>query len=134
MPAPIEDYALISDCRTGAMVSRDGAIDWLCLPRYDSPSVFGALLGEAAQGCWTLRPRDPSAVATRRYLPGTFILVTRWECADGAAEVHELMPMSPDRTDVVRRVVGITGTVVFTPRFRRRPELAAKLPRGAVDT
>lgn len=128
MPAPIEDYALLSDCRTAALVSREGSIDWLCLPRFDAPSVFGALLGAAEHGCWTLRPRDASATARRWYLPDTFILVTRWESAQGTAEVHEFLPMSEDRTDVVRRVIGVSGAVEFTTELRMRFDYARALP------
>ncbi|GAA1546161.1 GH15 family glucan-1,4-alpha-glucosidase [Microbacterium ginsengiterrae] len=128
MPAPIEDYALLSDCRTSALVSRDGAIDWLCLPRFDAASIFGALLGEPAHGNWTLRPTDPSATARRWYLSDTFILVTRWECADGIAEVQEFMPMTEDRTDVVRRVIGIEGDVAFRTELRLRFDYSRALP------
>ncbi|MGO2747690.1 glycoside hydrolase family 15 protein [Microbacterium sp.] len=128
MPAPIEDYALLSDCRTAALVSREGSIDWLCLPRFDSASIFGAILGDPTHGCWILRPRDRSATAQRHYLPDTFILVTRWECADGVAEVHEFLPMTDDRTDVVRRVIGITGNVAFTTELRMHFDYARALP------
>jgi GH15 family glucan-1,4-alpha-glucosidase len=128
MSAPIEDYALLSDCRTSAMISRDGSIDWLCLPRFDSASIFGALLGDQTHGCWTLRPRDASATAQRRYETDTFILVTRWESASGAAEVHEFLPISPDRTDVVRRVVGISGRVEFMTELRMHFDYARALP------
>ncbi|WP_194421727.1 glycoside hydrolase family 15 protein [Microbacterium abyssi] len=128
MPAPIEDYALLSDCRTAALVSSEGSIDWLCLPRFDAASVFGALLGDQAHGCWTLRPRDPSATARRWYLPDTFILVTRWEARDGVAEVQEFLPMTEDRTDLVRRVTGVTGTVAFTTELRMHFDYARALP------
>lgn len=128
MPASIEDYALLSDCRTAALVSLDGSIDWLCLPRFDAPSIFGALLGDPTHGCWTLRPSDPSATARRWYLPDTFILVTRWETADGVAEVQEFMPMTDDRTDVVRRVTGIEGTVAFGTELRMHFDYARALP------
>src|SRR3546814_4723226 len=67
MPEPIEDYALLSNCRTAALVSRSGSVDWLCLPRYDSGSVFAALLGDESHGRWGLRPTDPTARAHRRY-------------------------------------------------------------------
>lgn len=134
MAAPIEDYALLSDCRTAALVSRDGSIDWLCLPRYDSPSIFGALLGDEDHGCWILRPSDPEARATRHYDDSTFTLVTRWECADGIAEVRELLAVTDERrggsrtSDLVRRVVGVEGTVEFDHSIRFRFDYARSLP------
>lgn len=128
MPAPIEDYALLSDCRTAALVSGNGSIDWLCLPRFDSPSIFGALLGDRTHGCWSLRPSDPAATARRCYLSDTFILVTHWETASGTAEVHELLPMSEDRTDVVRRIIGVEGDVAFTTELHMRFDYARALP------
>lgn len=128
MPAPIEDYALLSNCRTAALVSSLGSIDWLCLPRYDSASVFGALLGEAEHGCWSLRPLDAQATSTRRYDGDTFILVTRWETASGTADVHEFMPVGGTRVDVVRRIVGIEGTVEFAHELRLRPDYARSMP------
>ena len=134
MASAIEDYALLSDCRTAALVSRDGCIDWLCLPRYDSPSVFGAILGDDEQGSWRLRPVDPDAHATRSYAAGTFTLVTRWECADGVAEVHELLTIADEyrggtrATDLVRRVVGISGTVEFAHSIRFRLAYARSTP------
>jgi len=128
MPTPIEDYALLSDCRTGALVSRQGSIDWLCLPRFDAPSIFGAMLGDPSHGSWTLRPADPQATSQRHYWPDTFILVTRWECADGIAEVHEFMPMTDDRTDLVRRIIGISGTVTFRTELRMHFDYARAVP------
>lgn len=128
MPAPIEDYALLSDCRTGALVSRDGSIDWLCLPRFDSPSLFGALLGEPRHGCWTLRPRDARAASQRYYVSDTFVLVTRWETETGVAEVHEFMPMQSTRTDVVRRIVGVSGQVEFVTELRLHFDYSRRLP------
>lgn len=128
MPAPIEDYALLSDCRSAALVSRDGSIDWLCLPRFDSASLFGALLGGPANGCWTLRPADAEASAQRHYLPDTFILVTRWETAEGVAEVHEFMPLHGGRSDVVRRIVGISGLVEFRTELRLHFDYSRVLP------
>ena len=128
MPAPIEDYALLSDCRTGALVSRDGSIDWLCLPRFDAPSLFGALLGEPRNGCWSLRPLDAAATSQRHYVSDTFILVTRWETAAGIAEVHEFMPLHPTRSDVVRRIVGISGQVEFVTELRLHFDYSRRLP------
>ena len=87
MPRPIEDYAVIGNCRTAALVGGDGSIDWLCMPRFDSASVFGALLGDAEQGRWLLRPSDAAATASRTYAGDTFTLVTRWTTSDGEVEV-----------------------------------------------
>jgi len=92
MPMPIEEYAAIGDCRTVALVGSDGSIDWLCAPRFDSGSVFGAILGDPEQGRWSLRPADVAATATRAYQTDTFTLVTRWTTTDGEVEVTELMP------------------------------------------
>ncbi len=128
MPAPIEDYALLSDCRTGALVSKEGSIDWLCLPRFDAPSLFGALLGEASNGCWSLRPLDAAATSQRHYVSDTFILVTRWETAHGIAEVQEFMPLHPSRSDVVRRIVGIEGRVEFVTELRLHFDYSRRLP------
>lgn len=134
MPAPIEDYALIGDCRTAALVSRDGSIDWFCAPRFDSPSLFGALLGDEEHGCWSIRPADAEAAATRSYAGDTFELVTRWTTATGVAEVHDVMPVdhrhagTVPRTDIVRRVVGLSGRVAFDHRLRLRFDYARALP------
>lgn len=128
MPQPIEDYALLSSCRTAALVSCEGSVDWLCVPRFDSASVFGALLGDENHGCWSLRPRDPDATCTRRYDGDTFVLITRWESADGVAEVHDVMPIDGPRTDVIRRVIGISGSVEFAHEVRFRTDYARALP------
>lgn len=120
MPAPIEDYAVLSNCRSAALVSREGSIDWLCLPRYDVGSMFGALLGDESHGCWTLRPTDPTARAARRYDGDTFVLITRWEGESGVAEVHEFMPIDGMGGAVVRRVVGVAGAVEFRTELRLR--------------
>ncbi|MFD0865946.1 glycoside hydrolase family 15 protein [Tessaracoccus lubricantis] len=131
---PIEDYALLSDCRTAALVSRHGHIDWLCVPRLDSPSVFAGLLGGTDDGGWGLHPVDRGATVTRRYDDHTFVLVTRWETATGVAEVHDFMPVgdgpqaAPDRTDLVRRLVGVEGTVEFATDLRIRFDYARALP------
>ena len=111
MALPIEDYALIGDCHTAALVGTDGSIDWLCLPRFDSASTFGALLGDEDHGRWLLAPRDEVVTRSRDYLGNTFTLVTRWVTESGEVEVTELMPHGGRRADVVRRIRGVSGTL-----------------------
>jgi GH15 family glucan-1,4-alpha-glucosidase len=107
---PIEDYAFIGDLRTGALVARNGSIDWLCLPRFDSPSVFTALLGEPDDGHWCLGVVHGRVVG-RDYLDDSWILRTRWEGPEGAATVIDFMPVGHDRSDVVRMVECTRGRV-----------------------
>lgn len=134
MSNPIEDYALVSNCRTAALISRDGSIDWLCLPRLDSPSVFGALLGNHENGRWRVRPADAQAVSTRQYLDDTMVLITRWECANGIVEVHDFLPINqdrgvdPGRLDVVRRIIGISGEVQLQQSLRMRFDYSRTVP------
>lgn len=128
MSLPIEDYALISDCFTGALVGKDGSIDWLCLPRYDSRSMFGGLLGTEDHGRWLVAPADPSATSTRRYEKDTMILVTRWRTADGEVEVIDAMPMDDHRADVIRRIRGVSGTVRMHQDLRIRFGYATAIP------
>jgi GH15 family glucan-1,4-alpha-glucosidase len=124
----IEDYALITDCYTGALVGRDGSIDWLCLPRWDRPSVFGALLGTEDNGRWLLAPLDPDATSTRRYEGDNFLLLTTWQTPEGEVEVLDFMPRPDGRADVVRRVRGVRGTVTMQVDLRIRFDYSAALP------
>ncbi|HEY0260945.1 MAG TPA: glycoside hydrolase family 15 protein [Lacisediminihabitans sp.] len=128
MALRIEDYALIGDCHTGALVGNDGSIDWLCLPRFDSASTFGALLGDENHGRWLLAPRDPVLETSRAYIEDTFVLVTRWVTATGEVEVTDLMPHGDRRADVVRRVHGISGSVTMAQDLRLRFDYAEALP------
>ena len=96
---PIEDYALIGDCRSAALVNRAGAIDWLCWPRFDSPSCFTALLGSEDNGRWLLAPTDAAATVTRRYLPDTLVLETVFSTRDG--EVAVLWPVCMNACKVI---------------------------------
>ena len=89
---PIEDYALIGDCTTAALVGRDGSIDWLCWPRFDSEACFAALLGSREHGRWLIAPRAEARI-TRRYRPNTLVLETHFETADGAATLIDFMPL-----------------------------------------
>jgi GH15 family glucan-1,4-alpha-glucosidase len=113
MPLAIENYALIGDLHTGCLVGTDGSIDWLCLPRFDSASTFGALLGDHDSGRWLIAPSHDDATSTRRYVDGTFVLVTTWTTPDGVVEVTDLMPRGDRRADVVRRVTGVSGSVTM---------------------
>jgi GH15 family glucan-1,4-alpha-glucosidase len=107
----IEDYALIGDCETAALVSRDGSIDWLCWPRFDSDACFAALLGTPEHGRWLLAPAGPVTQVTRRYRPDTLILETRFETEDGAVTLVDFMPPRGRYSDMVRLVVGERGRV-----------------------
>jgi len=111
MALPIEDYAIIADCRSLALVGKDGSIDWLCLPRIDSDACFAALLGTPDNGRWLLAPEGGVRRVTRRYRKGTLILETDFETEDGAVTLVDLMPISGQGTDLVRIVVGKRGRV-----------------------
>lgn len=109
-PTPIGDYAFIGDMRTAALVSPEGSIDWLCLPRFDSPSVFAALLGTPDNGRWKVGVVD-GVVQERGYVGDTFVLRTLWRGPDGAAESLDWMPLEGTRSDVVRQVRCTEGAV-----------------------
>jgi len=113
MSTRLEDYALIGDCETAALVSRAGSIDWLCWPRFDSPACFAALLGAPDHGRWSLVAADPRARGSRRYRDNTLILETRIETDDGAATVIDFMPPRGRNSDVVRLVRGDRGRVAM---------------------
>lgn len=125
MVTPIEDYAVLGDTETVALVSREGSIDWLCLPRFDSPACFAALLGTPEHGRWLIGPAEP-ATTTRRYLEETFILETVHETPSGRVRVTDLMPVGDGRSDVIRRVEGLDGTV------RMRHEWVVRFGYGKV--
>ena len=110
MVTPIEDYAVIGDTETAALVSREGSIDWLCLPRFDSPSCFAALLGTPEHGRWLLRPTG-KARTTRSYRGHSFVLETIHETNTGTVRVIDLLPLGDGRADILRRVEGVSGTV-----------------------
>ncbi len=110
MTQRIEDYALIGNSRTAALVGRNGSIDWMCVPRFDSPSVFAALLGTADNGRWFIAPKGRSKIA-RRYRGDTTVLETEFTTSDGVVRLVDCMPLWPDRTDVVRVVEGVRGRV-----------------------
>ncbi|GAA1754768.1 glycoside hydrolase family 15 protein [Kocuria aegyptia] len=119
---PLEDYALLSDLRTGPLVSRDGSVDWLCFPRFDSPSVFAAMLGTPEDGRWKLAAVD-GEVTARRYLPRTFVLETTWRTPTGTVVVTDFLPPGEepgDHADLVRRVECVSGEVEVEHDLRIR--------------
>ena len=113
MALPIEDYALLGDLGTAALVARDGSIDWLCLPRFDSPACFAALLGSPENGRWLLGPAEP-AKTTRRYLGDSFVLETTHETTTGEVRITDFMPIGDGRADLVRRIDGVRGTKAYS--------------------
>jgi len=111
----IEDYGLIGDCETAALVSRAGSVDWLCWPRFDSGAVFAALLGGADNGHWSIAPSDPAPRLHRRYRSHTLILETTFEAADGSVTLIDFMPLREHGTShLVRIVRGRRGLVRMT--------------------
>ncbi|HEX7071408.1 MAG TPA: glycoside hydrolase family 15 protein [Rhodothermales bacterium] len=111
MALRIEDYALIGDCETAALVGKDGSIDWLCWPRFDSDACFAALLGTPEHGRWKISPTDESATVSRQYRGDTLILETRFETDTGSVVLIDFMPLRGQNSDVMRMVVGEEGTV-----------------------
>jgi GH15 family glucan-1,4-alpha-glucosidase len=113
MPLRIEDYAMIGDCHSAALVGRDGSIDWLCWPRFDSPACFAALLGTSENGRWLIAPVSASPKVSRRYLDDTLILETEFETETGTATLVDFMPGTDGKADLVRIVFGRSGEVKF---------------------
>jgi GH15 family glucan-1,4-alpha-glucosidase len=125
MSTQIEDYALIGDCRSAALVSRSGSIDWLCWPRFDSEACFAALLGTPEHGRWLLAPRDEAKI-TRRYRPNTLVLETHFETAEGAVTLVDFMPVQAPNSTIVRFAIGKRGKV------KMHTELVIRFGYGAV--
>jgi GH15 family glucan-1,4-alpha-glucosidase len=124
--ARIEDYALIGDLQTAALVCRDGSIDWCCFPRFDSGACFASLLGTPEHGRWLVAPAVPVTSCTRRYRPDTLILETLHETDDGTVRVIDFMPPRGEAPDIVRIVEGVEGTVAM------RSELVIRFDYGQI--
>src|SRR5476651_1472523 len=107
----IEDYAFLSDTQTGALVSRDGCVDWLCFPRFDSGACFAALLGDGKNGRWRFTPAEEIKTTRRRYRGETLVLETEIETASGAVRLIDFMPPRGENPDFVRIVEGLSGKV-----------------------
>src|ERR1700688_2426528 len=126
MPSRIEDYALIGDTETAALVSKCGSVDWLCWPRFDSDACFASLLGSPERGRWLITPFDERARVTRRYREDTLILETRFETAEGVVTLTDFMPHRGASSELVRVVTGERG------RVRMRLELILRFGYGTV--
>src|SRR6186713_818552 len=113
MASRIEDYAMIGDLGSAALVGRDGSIDWLCWPRFDSDACFAALLGTPEHGRWLIGPKHKTTKVTRRYRPNTLILETRFETEEGAATLIDFMPHRDGLPDIVRMVRGERGRIAM---------------------
>jgi GH15 family glucan-1,4-alpha-glucosidase len=125
LPCKIEDYGLIGDCETAALVGRDGSIDWLCWPAFDSDACFAALLGTPEQGRWLIAPAQHVATTSRRYWDNTLILETRFETAGGVVALIDFMPPRGKASDIVRLVRGVSG------RVKLRMELVIRFGFGS---
>jgi GH15 family glucan-1,4-alpha-glucosidase len=128
MAVPLEDYALIGDTQTAALVSRHGSIDWLCFPRFDSGACFAALLGTPEHGRWLLAPQEPVTERRWRYQPDTLILETEYRTASGAVRVIDFMPPRETKPDVVRIVEGLEGEVRMGMDLVIRPDYGLQIP------
>jgi GH15 family glucan-1,4-alpha-glucosidase len=128
----IEDYALVGDTHTAALVGRDGSIDWLCLPRFDSGAVFAALLGSPDEGCWRLAPERGGHTLARRYRSDTLVLETEMAGEDGVVRVVDCMPLRAqgpeERPQVLRLVEGVRGRVPMRSEVLLRPDYGRMLP------
>jgi len=125
LPLGIEDYGLIGDCETAALVGCDGSIDWLCWPAFSSDACFAAILGTQGNGRWLIAPCETITAFSRRYWDNTLILETRFETASGTVALIDFMPPRGKASDVVRLVRGVSG------RVKMRMELVIRFGFGA---
>ncbi|GGY56946.1 glycoside hydrolase family 15 protein [Streptomyces omiyaensis] len=128
MTRRIDDYALIGDLQTAALVGRDGSVDWLCLPRFDSAACFAALLGDEDNGHWRIAPQGATTCTSRRYAEDSLVLETFWETRTGSVKVTDFMPQRDRAPDVVRIVEGISGRVEMAAVLRLRFDYGSVVP------
>jgi len=128
MAERIEDYGLVGDLQTAALVGRSGSIDWLCFPRFDSGSCFGALLGSSEDGRWLLAPSAGGAATERRYRDNTLILESEWQTPTGRVRVIDFMPPRETKPDIVRIVEGLEGSVEMRTEFVVRFDYGSVVP------
>jgi len=125
----VDDYAMIGDGQTAALVARDGSIDWLCWPRFDSDACFAALLGTEANGCWSIAPEDRNAKSSRAYSGHTLVLETEFTTATGRVRVVDFMPIrSGESSSIVRIVSGLDGVVALQSHLRLRFDYGSVAP------
>ncbi len=127
-PSAIEDYGLIGDCYTAALVSRTGSIDWLCWPRFDSAACFACLVGTSDNGRWSISPQAEDATITRAYRDGSVVLETRFSTKDGEVALIDFMPIGLANSAVVRLVRGIRGRVAMRMEMTLRFDYGAIVP------
>ncbi|MBV9783229.1 MAG: glycoside hydrolase family 15 protein [Acidisphaera sp.] len=127
-PSLIEDYALIGDRNTAALVSRNGSIDWLCWPRFDSAACFAALLGTPDHGRWLIAPKAPQPRITRQYRQGSMVLETLFETPDGSVALIDFMPVGHDNSSLIRLVEGRRGKVAMAMSLTLRFDYGASIP------
>ncbi|MFP5246798.1 MAG: glycoside hydrolase family 15 protein, partial [Thermoanaerobaculia bacterium] len=128
MTSKIEDYALIGDLQTCALVARDGSVDWMCVPRFDSPACFAALLGTPEHGRWKLAPREPIESVQRRYRGDSLILETTFTTSSGSVRIIDFMPIRSAAIDLIRIVEGIEGRVPMRMDFALRFDYGSIVP------
>jgi GH15 family glucan-1,4-alpha-glucosidase len=133
MASRIEDYAMVGDLQTAALVGADGSVDWLCFPRFDSPACFAALLGEDANGRWRIAPTSGGRCTGRRYIGHTLVLETVWETPNGTVRVVDCMPPRDAAPDLVRVVEGVSGRVEVTSALRIRFDYGRTVPWVAIQ-
>ncbi|MET8503974.1 glycoside hydrolase family 15 protein [Streptomyces sp. NPDC004787] len=128
MTQRIDDYALIGDLQTAALVGRDGSVDWLCLPRFDSAACFAALLGDEDNGHWRIAPKGATTCTSRRYAEDSLVLETLWETRTGTVRVVDFMPQRDKAPDLVRIVEGVSGSVEMSAVLRLRFDYGSVVP------
>ena len=128
MSAPLEDYALLGDNRTAALVRRDGSIDWCCMPRFDSPACFAALVGSEDNGFWRLGAADPKAKIARAYRENSMVLETTYDTGGGRARVVDAMVLEDNHVRIVRRVTGLKKRVAMRCELRIRFDYGSVVP------
>ncbi|MEU8880162.1 glycoside hydrolase family 15 protein [Streptomyces hydrogenans] len=128
MTRRIDDYALIGDLQTAALVGRDGSVDWLCLPRFDSAACFAALLGDEDNGHWRIAPQGATTCTSRRYAEDSLVLETLWETRTGTVRVTDFMPQRDRAPDVIRIVEGVSGRVEMRSVLRLRFDYGSIVP------